>query len=344
MDFLLLGPVEAHANGQSVPLGRRRERLLLGVLLLDAGKPVSIDRLVDLLWADEPTPAARGSLHSHVARLRSALQGHQIQISTSGASYIATVDPDNVDAYRFRRLVARANAVADPEQRSGLLRRALGLWRGPLLADVAGDELRERIASDLTELRLTATESGAEADLACGRHDQVVVDLTGPVRAHPTRERLAGLLMLALYRSGRQADALAVYGHTRDVLDEELGLTPGAELAALHQRILRNDPDLSPAPPAPPRHRRRFLPRDVPDFTGRVEELAQLDTLAPPDPQTVAVTTIAGPPGVGKTALAVRWAHRAGDRFPDGQLFVDLRGYDERHPLEPLDGLARCCA
>ncbi len=343
MEFFLLGPVEARSSDRPVQLGRRRERLLLGVLLLDAGRPISIDRLLDLLWEDDPTPAARASLHSHIARLRSVLQGHGIAIATRGGGYVADVDPAAVDVHRFRRQVQRAREMADPDRRAGLLRHALALWRGPLLADVADDRLRDRIGADLVELRIAAIEARAESDLSCGRHAQVVLDLAGPVAAEPTRERLTGLLMLALFRSGRQADALAAYERIRHTLDEELGLVPAADLSTLREQILRGDPALdAPVAADPPEHRRRFLPRDVPDFTGRTAALHQLDMLAQSRlaAPAIVITAIAGTAGVGKTALAVHWGHRIAGRFPDGQLYVDLRGYDPRRPASPIDALA----
>lgn len=342
MEFLLLGPVAAHIDGRPVDLGRRRERLLLGVLLLDPGRVITIDRLVDLLWEDRPTPAARASLHAHVSRLRSVLNVGATRIATRGAGYVADVDPEAVDAHRFRRLVQRAARLTDPQQRAAQLRDALDLWRGPLLADVADDRLRDRLGADLAELRIDATEARAEADLERGHHREVVLDLTRTVAAEPTRERLTELLMLAYVQSGRPAEALAAYGRASDALERELGIAPGPRLIALHDRILRNDPELTVPPADPVGHRRRFLPRDVPDFTGRTSEMQQLDILAwaHDTSPAIVVTAVAGTAGVGKTALAVHWAHRSADRFPDGQLYLDLRGYDPGQPAAPVDALA----
>jgi DNA-binding SARP family transcriptional activator/tetratricopeptide (TPR) repeat protein len=343
VEFYLLGPVEARVRDQLLGLGRRRERLLLGVLLLDAGKAISIERLVDLLWTDEPAPAARASLHSHIARLRSVLTGHGVRITTLGGAYVAEVDPSTVDAHRFRRQVERARQLTDHAQRAELLAHTLDLWRGPLLADAADDELRSRIGADLLELRLAATEAWAQAELALGRPHPVIERLSGIVAEERTHEGLTGQLMLALYRDGRQADALATFTRIRDTLDRELGIDPGPDLTALHERILRNETTLSlPTPPNPPTHRRQFLPRDVPEFTGRGIELGRLDDLAQPDRSapTILITAISGTPGVGKTALAIHWGHRMADRFPDGQLYIDLRGYDTRRPTDPIDALA----
>jgi DNA-binding SARP family transcriptional activator len=351
MDFGVLGPLTAVHEGRTVDLGsRRRERCLLGLLLLEPGRAISIDRLIDLLWEGEPPPNARGTLSSHVSRLRGRLdpdrQGSQgVRLRTGGDGYLVDVPNDNVDAVRFRTLTTSANTVADPLARSQVLGDALGLWRGSLLADAATDWLRSRVGADLVELRMAAAEAKLEADLECGRYGTALADAASLVAENPFRERLASLYLLALYRSGRQTDALEFYRIVRDRLADELGLDPGSELRSMHEAILRRDPDLEPAPsgsislvhrggqvpaqlPAPPRH-----------FTGRSRELDELDALLPGGPGNLVIVAIIGPAGVGKTALALRWTTAACVHFPDGQLYLNLRGFDLDPPVRPLDGL-----
>src|SRR6266511_3559620 len=348
MDFRLLGPVEAYSQQRPVRLGRRRERCLLGLLLMEAGNVLTMDRLVALLWNDDPPPAAPRSVHAHVARLRAGLSPHGLRIVTAGTGYLADVDPREVDVHRFTAAVARAQALAHPAERAAVLGDALALWRGPLLAGVAGDELRERVGASVEGLRRLAVELRAQALLDGGAHEQVAAELPAQVAEHPTRERLVELLMVALYRGGRQAEALAVYRRTRELLVADLGVEPGPQLQRTHSRVLVRDPTLAAAPPGdtarpdPPRW--RYLPRDIPDFTGRAADLDRLDALVPDgdgSATAVVITTIAGTAGIGKTALAVHWGHRTAGRYPDGQLYVNLRGYDTGRPLRPVEAFAQ---
>ena len=272
MEFRVLGPLEVLRGTEPVALGRRRgERCLLGLLLLDAGAVVPLDRLLDLLWDGDPPETARGTVKTHVSRLRSVLDPHRdgrlgVRLRRQGEGYLVDVDPRAVDAHRFRQLSARAMRATPAADRAAMLREALGLWRGPLLADVASDRLRDRVGTGLAELRLSMLETWAEAELECGRHRELIAELVDLVQAHPLRERLVGALMLALGRDDRQADALAVYRRTRDVLGEQLGLDPGAELRRLHDQILRGDPALAPAGPRPtaPERRRSALAGPAP--------------------------------------------------------------------------------
>jgi DNA-binding SARP family transcriptional activator/tetratricopeptide (TPR) repeat protein len=345
MDFLLLGPVEAFAEGRRVELGRRQERCLLGLLLLEAGRVVPIDRLAELLWAGDPPAGARHALHTYVGRLRSALGAYGVRLLTRRDGYLADVCADQVDVHRFVATAGRVHEVTDPAQRSAVLAQALALWRGPLLADVADDRLRERIGLGLQELRLSAVEWRAEADLVCGRPERVVADLSGLTAQYPTRERLPALLMTALYRSGRQTDALAVYRDAREFLVAEFGVEPGPQLRLLHEQVLRNDPVLAgPAASSPMPVRPAHLPCDVAGFTGRTRHLQALDGLVDdePGPRTLVISAIAGTAGVGKTALAVHWAHHVKDRFPDGQLYVNLRGFDPGGAvMDPAEAVRR---
>jgi DNA-binding SARP family transcriptional activator/predicted RNA-binding Zn ribbon-like protein len=254
MEFQLLGPFAARHEGRQVLVGsRRQERCLLAVLLLHAGRAVPTDRLIDLLWDDEPPAAARATVHTYVGRLRAALRPHGVSVETRHDGYAVEQgpqDPHRIDVQEFVGLVGQAADSADPAERIRLYDQALGLWRGPLLADVADDRLRSRLGGTLSELRLSAMERRAEAQLAMGLHDGVVADLTPLLVEHPSRERLVGAQMTALYRVGRQADALQLYDRTRDLLADELGIEPGRELRTIHERILRADPRLD-RPPGP---------------------------------------------------------------------------------------------
>ncbi len=344
MDFHVLGPLVAYTGGVQVELGRRQERRLLGLLLLEAGSPITIDRLVDLLWETNAPERARAALHTHVARLRARLAPHGAGLQTVGAAYRLDTPRESVDANRFVDLVAAAAGIQHPGSRAAKLGEALALWRGALLADVVDDSLRDRLGARLEGLRLHAVEQKAMADLATGRHGQVVTDVAALAEKHPTRELLVGLTMTALYRCGRQAEALAVYRATRDKLVDQLGIDAGPDLQRLHSQILRNDPALT-APylsavedAASPRQ----LPLDVRGFTGRQAELHMLDRLLSQRSGLTTIVTLSGMGGAGKTALAVHWAHRAAGRFPDGQLYLDLHGFGPSAvPVTPQEALRR---
>ncbi|MEW2374502.1 BTAD domain-containing putative transcriptional regulator [Micromonospora sp. NPDC047812] len=242
MDFRLLGPFEARQDGQPVELGsRRQERCILGVLLLEPGHLVGTDRLIDLLWHGQPPASARGAVHTYIGRLRAALSPHRVRISTRGDGYLVEPDGHRVDVGEFTGLVHRAGGVADPAERVRLLDRALGLRRGPLLADTADDELRARLDGPIEELHLTGVELRAEARLALGQQARVIAELTPLAPRYPTRERLVAALMTALYRAGRQADALLLYRTARRMLVADLGVEPGMRLREVHRRILHDD-------------------------------------------------------------------------------------------------------
>jgi SARP family transcriptional regulator, regulator of embCAB operon len=242
MEFRLLGPFEARHDGQPVEVGRRRqERCLLAILLLEAGHLVPTDRLIDLLWNGDPPDSARGAVHTYIGRLRSSLGPHGVAIVTRGDGYLIEAGQHGVDVEEFGRSVHQATGEADPAERVRLLDRALGLWRGPLLAGLADEQLRRRLDGPLEELWLIGAELWADAQLALGRHELVIGDLAAVAGRHPTHERLVGSLMTALYRDARQADALALYRTTRRALVDGLGIEPGPELQELHRRILRND-------------------------------------------------------------------------------------------------------
>ncbi|WP_436501294.1 BTAD domain-containing putative transcriptional regulator [Actinokineospora sp. HUAS TT18] len=322
MEFRLLGDVEV-AIGGKVGIPRRRERLLLAVLLLDQGRSVSAERLIDLLWDGVAPPTAAASLRSHVSRLRAVLP--DLAITRQDAGYRVEVDPDTVDAHRFQRLVREA-AGEPAERRSVILAEALALWRGPALADVAPESVRSRLCSGLEELRLSALEQRLAADLDLGR--DLVAELTELVSAHPIRERFVEYLMVALHRAGRQADALRLFESTRRVLAEDLGVDPGPGLREAHEQILRADTQ-------PTESTRNTLPASPGGFTGRVGELAAVVT------SDSLVVAIDGMAGVGKTALALRAAHDLADRYPDGLLYLDLHAHTAgRGPVSPTTALA----
>ncbi|SCG53053.1 BTAD domain-containing putative transcriptional regulator [Micromonospora inositola] len=242
MEFRLLGPFEARHEGHPVEIGsRRQERCLLGVLLLDAGRVVTTDRLIDLLWNGSPPASARGAVQTYIGRLRGSLTPYEVRISTRGHGYLVEADGHRIDVEEFGDLVRRASAAADPAERVRLLDRGLALCRGPLLADAADDELRDRLQGTVEELRLVAVELRAEAQLALGQHARAIAELVPLAARHPTREQLVATLMTALYRGARQADALRLYRTTRELLVAELGVEPGPRLREVHRRILRGD-------------------------------------------------------------------------------------------------------
>ncbi|MEU0370966.1 BTAD domain-containing putative transcriptional regulator [Streptomyces sp. NPDC006283] len=251
MEFQLLGPFEARHDGDRVLVGcRRQERCLLSILLLEAGRVVTTRRLIDLLWNGVAPASARGTVHTYIGRLRARLGPYGLHMDTRHDGYALNPGGHETDAQEFLDLAHRAGAAADPAERARLYDRALALWRGPLLVDVANDALRERLGGPLGELRLSALEQRAEAQLQLGLHDRVVADLTPLAPEHPGRERLVEALMTALYRCGRQADALELYRMTRRALVTGLGIEPGAGLHTLHDRILHGDPRLN-RPPTP---------------------------------------------------------------------------------------------
>jgi DNA-binding SARP family transcriptional activator len=250
MEFRILGPLEVlDDSGVPVILRSSRERAVLALLLLSPNRVVSSERLADDLWGDRPLEGAAHALQVNISRLRKALRdaGAEDVLVTRSPGYLVEVDPDAVDAARFEALLARSreeSARGDHANAAATLREALGLWRGAALADVADAPLARAEVARLEEARLTALEERLDADLACGRHGELVAELDALTRAHPLRERLWGQRMVALYRSGRQADALRAYQDLRTVLGDELGLDPSSTLQRLEGAILRQEPEL----------------------------------------------------------------------------------------------------
>jgi DNA-binding SARP family transcriptional activator len=247
MEFRILGPLEVVEHGRALALGGSRQRALLALLLTRANEVVSADRLIDELWGAEPPAAASNALQYHVSQLRKALAPAEV-IETRQPGYVLHVAPDDLDLLRFERLVEEAQRAESPDLAARLLHDALGLWRGRALADLSDQPWSQAEINRLEELRLAAIELRIEADLALGRHSEVVGELERLIMEHPVRERLRGLLMRALYASGRQAEALTAYRETRALLVEELGIEPSPALQELEQAILRQDPALAPGP------------------------------------------------------------------------------------------------
>ncbi|NEB14109.1 tetratricopeptide repeat protein [Streptomyces coelicoflavus] len=344
--FGVLGPVRAWRGEETLATGSPQQRALLAALLLREGRTATAAELIDALWGEEPPSQALAALRTYASRLRKVLDPG-VLASESGGYAVRGLTEGALDLARAQDLAAEAEKArnsGDLCHARDLLRRALALWDGEVLAGVPGPYARTQRVR-LGEWRLQLLETRLDMDLEQGCHAESVSELTALTAAHPLRERLRELLMLALYRSGRQAEALAVYADTRRLLADELGVDPRPGLQELQQRILRADPHLA-EPPAPAAEtaplpvRPAQLPATVPDFTGRasfVRELSDVLSAASADTATgrvMAVSALAGIGGVGKTTLAVHVAHRARAAFPDGQLYVDLQGAGAR-PAEP---------
>jgi DNA-binding SARP family transcriptional activator/tetratricopeptide (TPR) repeat protein/Mrp family chromosome partitioning ATPase len=409
MEFGVLGPVEVWADGRPADAGHARQRAVLAVLLLDLGRAVPPEVLIDRVWGEDPPGSVRNVLYGYVARLRALVaRGGDpgVSLSRRRGGYLLEAGRDRVDLGRFRRLVTEAAAAGDDRRARTALGQALALWRGAALAGLDSPWLNAMRATLELE-RSAAVLDLNDIRLRRGEHAALAGELAAQAAESPADERLAGQLMLALYRCGRPADALRRYEQARRHLAGELGAGPGPQLAALHRQILRADPALAmvPAPAGPPAARGagtgppgrrggpvpRELPADVPAFTGRAAELAELDRLllaeSPADASHAAgpggpadeainagrgcgvrslgcdpdshrslrtgpgdaisrapaavISAVSGTAGVGKTALAVHWAHQAAaaGRFPDGQLHVNLRGYDPARPVTAADAL-----
>jgi len=322
VEFRLLGGVEAESDGQPLQLGGPRQRALLSLLLLDAGRPVSVDRLIDELWAGAPPDGAETSLRSYVSRLRAAL-GDGVPILGTSDGYAIAITPDRLDTDRFERHVREAEAALGgrkPRRARDLLSQALGLWRGEAFGELAADGSLRVEAERLEELRLHALEMRVEADLELGGGPELVGELEVLVRQHPFRERLWRQLMLALYRADRQADALDAYRRARQQLVEQLGLEPGEELERLQLAILRHE-----VPVAAPPEQRHNLPAPISSFIGRTTELADVTRLL----RDHRLVTLTGVGGVGKTRLALEAARQQLTEFSDGVRFADLAAIDD---------------
>jgi predicted ATPase/DNA-binding SARP family transcriptional activator len=317
LDIRLLGPVEVFHDGGPLDIGGKRQRRLLTLLAVEPGRVVPAERLIEELWAGSPPRGAATTLKVHVSRLRGAL-GSAARIRGSTDGYAFDADADTVDVVRFERGIdeARGLLAGSPRRASAAAREALRMWRGEPFGEVGGEGVLATHATRLHELRLEALELRIGADLRIGRAAELVGELEALVAEHPYRERLWHHLMLALYRSDRQADALAAYHRARSALAEELGVEPAPELVELEAAILRQE-----VPGAvPPDHAGHNLPAEITSFIGRREELATIARLL----GEARLVTLTGVGGVGKTRLGLEAARAALDRFADGAWFVDL--------------------
>jgi predicted ATPase/DNA-binding SARP family transcriptional activator len=328
MRFRILGPLEVAAGDRPVQVGGIRERALLAILLIHAGEVVSADRLIEELWGSDLPGNPSNALQVAVSRVRKALDvsGGPSRLVTRKPGYFLDVHPEELDAGRFGRLVAEARQVVAADQPRGLalLKEALGLWRGPALAEFAVEGFAREEIARLEEERIRAVEMKTEAELTLGRHAELVGELKALVAANPLRERLRGQLMLALYRSGRQGEALRVFQEGRSALVDELGVDPGPELQELHQQILLQAASLRAAPEvvgAP----RSNVPASLTSFVGRHSKLQEARKLL----LRSRLVTLTGPGGCGKTRLALELARSLLESFPDGVWLVELEAVSD---------------
>ncbi|MEV6297802.1 BTAD domain-containing putative transcriptional regulator [Actinoplanes sp. NPDC051861] len=323
--YRILGPLSVTVDGEPAGVTAGRDRVVLAMLLLNAGRIVGLSEITEAVWGADPPATAKGQLQTCVSRLRRALPPDAIL--TDRAGYGIQIGPDELDAVVFGRLVDDARTAGSAESARSAYKIGLDLWRGPACAEIDAQAVRQAAAA-LDERRALAIEDWVDLELDAGRAREIVGELGELVQRFPLRERLRGQFMIALHRSGRQADALAEFRRARDTLAGELGIEPGPELQDLHRRMLVGEPP--PVPSAPI----RCLPRTVGDFTGRDELVDRLLGGNAP------VLVIDGMAGSGKTTLALHLAALAGDRFPDAHLFVDLHGHSEQEPLQPAAALS----
>lgn len=349
MRLRLLGPLELVVGRRLVNLGGPRQRVVLAMLALNANRVTPVDSLVDALWDESPPSTARAQIQTCISSLRKLFThdgGRPEAIQTRPPGYLLKITAADLDSQEFTDLIAEARAQADrdmAEHAAETLRAALALWRGPMLADITSDVV-QRGAASFEDSRLAAIEERVRLDLAMGKHEAISGELAALVEEHPYNERLSELRMLALYRSGRQADALDVARRTRGILVSELGIEPGHDLRNLEAAILNRDPalDLKPVgagpahvgqvhdPPATadPALVPRQLPASIADFTGRDAHIADIKAVIAAERDSaygMRIVGISGKGGVGKSSLAVRVAHELRELFPDGQLYGDLQ-------------------
>jgi DNA-binding SARP family transcriptional activator/tetratricopeptide (TPR) repeat protein len=335
IEIRLLGPFELLVEGRQVAVGGR-QRMLLAALAMAVPRPVRIDTIGLALWGTEPPLNLRSTVHTYVARLR-RLVGDAVV--TDGDGYRLAVDADAVDALKLTRLCETTAAAPGAPGERDTVETVLALWRGRPFELVRSDWLTATYETHLTENHLWALERRLDLDLADGRLTGLVAELSALVGRYPLREPLWARLLLVLERTGRASEAFERYDAIRRRLADELGVSPSVELRRIHERLLATDGadehDLAVVP--------RQLPSDIDRFTGRQDSLRALDALLPAGPgsrtRPIVIAAVHGTAGIGKTALAVHWAHRVQDQFPDGQVFVNLRGYGAGHPVEPVAAL-----
>lgn len=350
MEFDVLGPLRVTVGGRAIAIGSARQRAVLARLLRSANHTVSIPGLIDAVWGQHPARSAQNMLHTHLWRLRATLvENGEPRLLTEPAGYRLWVEPGELDLSSFEHLSRRGHDAllrGDAARAAADLRTALGLWRGEPFADAAlHDDEQAAEVRRLDEARTVVLEDRIEADLVLGRHEALVDELQQLTLLHPLRERIAGQLMLALYRSGRRADALAAFARIRTLLARELGLDPGGDLRDLHHGILSADPNLSTARP-PLQDGDRIVPRQLPTtptyFAGRSAELSVLNGLLDQvgRGRSAVISVIHGTAGIGKTTLVLHWGHQNLARFADGQVYVNLRGFGpDALPVTPAEAI-----
>ncbi|MCX4462267.1 hypothetical protein OOK58_58325 [Streptomyces sp. NBC_01728] len=361
VDVQLLGPVELSVGGHVVEVGPPQRRTVMAALAVDVGRPVAVDVVIERVWGTRAPNGARAAVHAHVARIRRMCEQaaetarEPLRLVRRSGGYLLEARLDQVDVYRFRQLIDQARAVerTDPARAARLLGDALGLWRGDPLSGLQG-QWAARMREAWRRQRQDAAVGWARAELRLGDPASVIGPLTGLLGEYPLAEPLAEALMRALHDTGRSAEALDCYAAVRERLAEELGTDPGVALRQLHQAILRGHQSESASRPKPPMQpasaaarpgdRPAQLPMAVRGFTGRDEELAHLAAIlasAEGESAAVVISAVSGMAGVGKTALAVHWARRVAGAFPDGQLYVNLRGFDPQGAAVPLTEAVR---
>lgn len=359
----ILGPLTVAHGGLPVEVGRGKRRSLLALFGLQPGQVVSRDEIVDVLWGDQPPATCRDLVNTYVARLRAVLEPaprrRNCRLRRAGSGYVLELEEEELDLLRFLEHEARGNEARASGRAAGALEcyaAALGCWRAALLADLDFSVRQHPAAAALSQRRVAVALAHADLCIEQGSPEAAVPHLRSLAVDQPLHEGLHARLMLALAGCGQQGAALTLFTDMRTRLREELGVEPGAELRAAQARVLRGDPSPTAgqhrpgsAPSPQPRSRPAQLPADVAGFTGRTELLHRLDSLLEPErggpPTAVVISAIAGTAGVGKTALALHWAHRVRGRFPDGSLYANLRGFDPRgapaQPTDVLDGFLR---
>ena len=346
MRLRLLGPVELSSEKGTWPIGPPQRRGVLAAVAADVGHAVPVDVVIDRVWGSVPPAGARSALYAHVARLRRVLTaaakdtGVQLDLTRGPAGYRLAAGPGVVDVDLFHDLAQRARIEQRLDQRAGLLDKAIGLWQGEPLAELEGEWAdRQRAAWRQDFLEVLIRWAYDEIEM---RHADVVIGrLAAEVAEHPLVEPLSAALMDSLGAAGRGAEGLIHYATTAQLLADQLGTFPGPELQRAHQALLQPHVEAGPPSPLPPRTVPRQLPAEVSAFVGRDRESDALDARKPdPAGSTPVLCLVSGTAGVGKTALTVRWAHRAAADFPDGQLYLDLRGYDADAPVAPSDAVS----
>ncbi|MCO1581695.1 transcriptional regulator [Crossiella sp. SN42] len=340
LEFQVLGPLQVSSAGRVLRIGAAQHRVLLACLLLSPGKPVEADTIAGHLWPPEAARPRnpRGAVHTYVQRLRARLGAEVIRTVAHG--YLLDVPPEAVDLHRFAAHLRRADEAQDTAVEHAELTAALAQWHGEPFADVPAPGFTEPEAARWQERRLTALARRIQLDLDRGEHNAVIGELQLLTRRHPVREVFWSQLMVALYRAQRPAEAVQVYATAAATLQAELGISPGARLRWTHEAVLTNAPGLAAPPPAAELWRPACqLPSDISDFTGRNAELTELGELLAR--QRERRVLVCGQPGIGKTALAVRAGHLLRPAFPDGQLYVNLRGYCPGEQLDPAQVLGQ---